>query len=182
VSGPCRLTTRSRGPAGTGVDFGDRLWRRPLNFVLLGPMLSKIATVRSAAIADLPAISFVDPLIRADPDRTRLIEASLRSGECLVAVDGDDVLGYVILNYSFFGEGFVPLLVVAAANRRNGIGTMLLREAERRCTKRKLFVSANRSNLPAQWLFEKCGFVSSGRVENLDLNDDELLFFKAPGA
>ena len=103
----------------------------------------------------------------------------MRNGECIVAVDDEDILGFAILNYAFFGQGFVPLLVVAVANRRSGIGARLLSEVERRCTKPKLYVSANRSNLPAQWLFEKCGFVQSGRVENLDLNDDELIFFKA---
>ena len=87
--------------------------------------------------------------------------------------------GFAILNYSFFGRGFVPLLVVAAGDRRTGVGTLLLHEVERRCGKDKLFVSANRSNLPAQWLFEKCGFVQSGRVENLDPNDEGVLYFKA---
>ena len=137
------------------------------------------ATLRTGTVADLPGVRFVDPLMRADPDRARLIESSLRNGECIVAVDDEEILGFAILNYTFFGQGFVPLLVVAAANRRSGIGARLLSEVERRCTKPKLYVSANRSNLPAQWLFEKCGFVESGRVENLDLNDDELIFFKA---
>lgn len=145
-------------------------------------MSTEIAKVRSATVSDLPSIRFVDPLMRADPDRPLLIESSLGDGGCIVASDGEEIVGFAILNYSFFGQGFVPLIVVAAGSRRSGVGTLLLGEAERRCTKRKLFVSANRSNMPAHWLFEKCGFAQSGRVQNLDLNDDELLFFKAtPG-
>lgn len=136
-------------------------------------------TLRTGAMADLPGLRFVDPLMRADPDRARLIESSLRNEECIVAADGDDLCGFAVLNYSFFNQGFVPLLVVAVGNRRSGIGTQLLAEVERRCTKTKLYVSANRSNMPAQWLFEKCGFVPSGHIANLDLDDGEMLFFKS---
>ena len=137
-----------------------------------------IVTFRSGSMADLPGVRFVDPLMRADPDRAASIRAALSSGESVVALDGDEVVGFALFNYSFFRCGFVPLLVVGIGSRRNGVGTALLNEIERRCRKPKLFVSANRSNLPAQWLFEKCGFVQSGRIENVDLDDDELIYFK----
>ena len=138
----------------------------------------QIHTVRTANGADLAGIRFVDPLMRADPDRAHLIQAAVSAGECVVAVDGEEVLGFGILNYTFFHQGFVPLLVVGIGSRRLGIGKGLLSELERRCTKEKVYISANRSNIPAQCLFEACGFVPSGRIENLDLGDDELLFFK----
>ena len=114
-----------------------------------------------------------------DPDRARLIQSALNAGECVVAVDDDEVLGFGILNYTFFQQGFVPLLVVGMGSRRAGIGKALLSELERRCVKPKLYISANRSNIPAQCLFDQCGFVPSGHIKNLDLADDELLFFKA---
>jgi GNAT superfamily N-acetyltransferase len=137
-----------------------------------------IITLRIGLVADLAGLRFVDPLMRADHERARLVESSLHNGECIVAADGDDLCGFAILNYSFFNQGFVPLLVVAVGNRRSGIGTQLLSEVERRCTRTRLYVSANRSNMPAQWLFEKCGFVPSGHIANLDVGDDEMLFFK----
>jgi ribosomal protein S18 acetylase RimI-like enzyme len=136
-------------------------------------------TTRTGTPEDFEAVRFVDPLLRADPERRELIRSSLAAGACVVAVEGDDVVGFAILNYSFFGQGFVPLLVVSVSSRRRGIGMLLLGEVERRSVKPKLYLSANRSNLPAQCLFEKCGFVQSGRIENLDLDDDELVFFKA---
>lgn len=135
--------------------------------------------IRLAVPADLPALRFVDPLMRADRDRAHLIRSSLERGECFVAVDDDDVQGFVILNYTLFGHAFVPLLVVAASERRRGLATALLEEAERQCVQSKLFISCNRSNLPAQYLFEHCGFAPSGQVENVDDDDDELIFFKA---
>ena len=136
------------------------------------------ASLRTGTLADLPGIRFADPLQRADPERAQLVEDALAQGRCVVAVDTDEVLGFAVLNYGFFGHGFVPLLVVAMANRRAGIATRLLQEIEQRCVKRKLFISTNRSNLAAQWLFDKCGFVPSGRIENLDLGDDEAVYFK----
>jgi ribosomal protein S18 acetylase RimI-like enzyme len=134
--------------------------------------------IRSARACDLAGIRFVDPLMRADPDRAHLIQSAVSAGECVVVVDGDEVLGFGILNYTFFQQGVIPLLVVGMGSRRIGIGKALLSELERRCVKSKLYISANRSNIPAQCLFEQCGFVPSGHIENLDLGDDELLFFK----
>ncbi len=135
-------------------------------------------SLRLGATSDLLGILFADPLCKSDPDRARLIQASLARDECVVAIEGDKILGYVILNYSFFGQAFVPLLVVAMANRRAGIGMQLIAEAETRCSREKLFASANESNIAAQRLFERCGFVPSGRIENLDETDDELVYCK----
>lgn len=75
-------------------------------------------------------------------------------------------------------QRFVSLLVVAAGDRRRGVGTSLLKQAEKVCTRPKLFISCNRSNVAAQALFEKCGFVPSGRLWNLDVDDDEIFFVK----
>lgn len=134
--------------------------------------------IRTATATDVAGIRFVDPLMRADPDRAHLIQSAVGAGGCVVAVDREEVLGFGILNYTFFQQGFVPLLVVGMGSRRIGVGKALLSELERRCVKPKLYISANRSNVPAQCLFEQCGFVASGYIENLDLGDDELLFFK----
>ena len=139
-----------------------------------------IHCVRLAVPADFPALRFVDPLMRADRDREHLVRTSVERGECFVVVDDDDVQGFAILNYSLFGHAFIPLLVVASGDRRRGLATALIEEAERQCVRSKLFISCNRSNAPAQYLFEKCGFAPSGHVENLDEDeDDELVFYKA---
>ena len=139
----------------------------------------QIHTVRTASATDLGGIRFADPLMRADPERAHLFQSAVSAGKCVVAVDGEEVLGFGILNYTFFHQGFVPLLVVGIGSRRLGIGKRLLSELKHRCTRAKLYISANRSNIAAQYLFEACGFMPSGHIENLDLSDDELLFFKA---
>ena len=89
------------------------------------------------------------------PRWAQLIHASVADEQCVVAADGEDVLGFAILNYTFFNQGFVPLLVVAIAKRRIGIGTQLLRGVERRCATAKLFVSSNRSKFASSMVVRK---------------------------
>ncbi len=149
-----------------------------IKFARLSPQrVAPPCVTRLATDADLPALRFVDALMRADRDRMHLIQSSIEKRLCWLAADNDEVLGFILLG-DFLGQGFVPLLVVAAADRRRGIGRRLLSEAERQCTRPKLFVSCNRSNLPAQELFESCGFEASGQVANFDEGDDELFYFK----
>jgi len=139
---------------------------------------ARALSLRSGSPDDLLGIVFADPLCKSIPERARQIQRALAQGECIVAIEGDRVVGYVILDNSFFGHAFIPLLVVAAQNRRAGIGTLLISEVERRCHREKLFISANESNVPAQRLFALREFVSSGRIENLDDTDDELVYCK----
>ena len=135
--------------------------------------------VRIAAPTDLAGLRFIAPLLRADPDRAESVKQAVEQGRCFAAFDGDDVAGYAVLNDHFLGQVFVELLIVGPAYHRQGIGTLLLRQAERSCGRQKLFTSCNRSNLPAQCLFEKCGFQRSGQIYNLDEGDPELVYFKA---
>jgi hypothetical protein len=100
-----------------------------------------VSTIRIGTIADLPGI--------------RLIHPSVAEEQCVVAADGEDVLDFAILNYTFFNQGFVPLVVVAIAKRRIGIGTQLLRGVERRCATAKIFVSSNRSKFASSMVVRK---------------------------
>jgi ribosomal protein S18 acetylase RimI-like enzyme len=140
---------------------------------------TSIYEVRLAAPADLAGLRFIDPLLRADPDRAESVQQAVEQGRCLVALDGYDVAGYALLNDHFLGQAFVELLIVGPAHQRQGVGTLLLRQSERSCGRQKLFTTCNRSNLPAQCLFEKCGFQRSGQIYNLDEGDPELVYFKA---
>jgi ribosomal protein S18 acetylase RimI-like enzyme len=140
---------------------------------------TSIYEVRLAAPADLAGLRFIDPLLRADPDRAESVKQAVEQGRCSAAFDGDEVAGYVVLNDHFLGQAFVERLIVGPAYQRQGIGTLLLRAAERASGRQKLFTSCNRSNLPAQCLFEKCGFQRSGQIYNLDEGDPELVYYKA---
>lgn len=120
----------------------------------------------------------VDELARSQPERAGGLLAALREGECLVAEASGEVRGFVVMNYTFFGFGFIPLVVVGEGSRRSGIGLRLLAAAEARCASTKLFTSTNASNAAAHRLLERAGFQRSGVIENLDDNDPEVVYFK----
>ncbi|NJN36615.1 MAG: GNAT family N-acetyltransferase [Nitrospiraceae bacterium] len=90
----------------------------------------------------------------------------------------DHVIGFFVLEYSFFGNGFVSLLVVREGSRRRGVGRALLKHAMSICTTAKLFTSTNESNTPMRSLLREERFEDSGVIHNLDEGDPELVFFR----
>ena len=134
--------------------------------------------VRSGDELDLAAVVALDPLALADPARRDFIQRSIAARCCHVACEGNAVLGYAVLECSFFGNGFISMLFVAEGARRRGVGTALMRRLEAECLTPKLFTSTNLSNLPMQSLLAKCGYALSGVIHNLDEDDPELVYYK----
>lgn len=133
---------------------------------------------RRAVKADLPQLYECDPYSRVHESRRHELIRMVQQESCLLALAGGRPLGFAMLEYSFFGNGFIPLICVATEHQNNGVGLALLAELERQCLTSKLFTSANVSNAKAQSLFSRAGFTRSGIVENLDEGDPELIYFK----
>jgi hypothetical protein len=64
----------------------------------------------------------------------------------VVLESSGQVLGYGVLEYSFFSNGFISMLCIAASARRQGLGSALLEALASRCRTAKLFTSTNASN------------------------------------
>jgi ribosomal protein S18 acetylase RimI-like enzyme len=143
----------------------------------VGPPEERIDT-RPAREDDVDALLALDEIVRVDPGRAAFIRGAVASGDCLVALHGGRVVGYGVLERSFFAHGFVSMLYVAASHRRHGAGTALLRALERRCPTEKVFTSTNASNAPMQALLVRAGFEPSGVVYNLDPGDPEMIFVR----
>jgi GNAT superfamily N-acetyltransferase len=90
-------------------------------------------------------------------------------------------LGYSVLGYTFFEQGFITVVMVAPTARRQGVGARLLKATEAACTSAKLFTSANVSNHPMQLLLQRVGWKPVGLLHGLDEGDPEL-FYLCPGA
>ena len=126
-----------------------------------------------------PFYSF-DQIARQSEERCEFIRNSVASGTCYVAVTDQEVIGYGVLNYTFFHQGCVDMLYVAGDQRRHGAGTALLEQMEQVCRTPKLFTSTNQSNLPMQSLLARCGYALSGVIHNLDDGDPENRLLQAP--
>jgi ribosomal protein S18 acetylase RimI-like enzyme len=134
-------------------------------------------TVRLASADDLAAICAFDHLGHGT-ERQGLIRHSIQQQQCHVAVIDGAVVGYVILEYTFFEFGFVTLLYTHPEFRRSGIGMRLLQHAEEICTTEKLFTSTNLTNHPMQNLLARRQFKLSGVIHDLDEGDPELFYVK----
>lgn len=132
--------------------------------------------IRKGKMEDSPAIKAIDSSIDSDSFRKQLIDRSLQQGTLRVAVDNGEVVGYSIVNYSFFQRPTLEMLIVAKARRGEGFGRTLLQEAQ--TGHNEFWTSTNESNIRMQSLLNSEGFERSGRIENLDPGDPELIYFK----
>jgi GNAT superfamily N-acetyltransferase len=141
-------------------------------------LATKMMIIRQATEADIPDIMAIDHIAFEEDDRKRHIEKWVLEGNVLIALDGADLIGYAVLEYTFFFQGFIAMLLVRPSNRRKGVGASLISHLERNCKTSKLFTSTNESNKPMQELMVKMGYQPSGTVYNLDEGDPELFYFK----
>lgn len=133
--------------------------------------------IERATEDDLAGVLAVDAAQMGTP-RYAEIEQAVRERHCYIARAGWDVVGFAIVDQSFFRQYFIALLIVHPDQRRRGIGGALIRHIEQIVPAEKLFTSTNQSNTPMQALCEKLGFVKSGWIDNLDEGDPEIIYFK----
>ena len=137
-------------------------------------------SIRQANEHDVQPICRFDHRAQTDDGtRRRFIAQAVAHGNCFVLTVVGRVVAYGVLEYSFFGCGFIALIYVAAQRRRKGYATMLVRHMESLCRTPKLFTSTNLSNLRMQALLAKLGYELSGVIHNLDEGDPELIYYKA---
>ncbi|WP_254241829.1 GNAT family N-acetyltransferase [Achromobacter pestifer] len=123
----------------------------------------------------------LDPIARQEPGRRTFIAQAVAAGQCWAATEAEDasaLIGYGVLDRSFFEHDFIPLIVVKHSARRRGVATAIMRTLELQCRGGKLFTSTNTSNIAMRQLLGQLGFIGSGQIDNLDDGDPELVFVK----
>ncbi len=138
-------------------------------------------SIRPAVESDIQTLCSLDLIAASQDKRVEFIRREVTSGNCFVAVADEVVIGYGVLNYTFFYHGSIDMLYVHSDFRRSGAGAALLRHMETLCKTPKLFTSTNLSNLPMRALLAKLGYVLSGMILNLDDEDPEIVYFKRLG-
>lgn len=133
--------------------------------------------VRLATETDAKSLIAIDTFALHEPKRAAQIHSWCAQSACYIAEEQSVAMGYGVLNYHFFGCGFIEMLMVGEHYRRRGIGLALIAALKSRCQHPKLFTSTNRSNLPMQRLLLNAGFIASGQVDNLDDGNPEEIFF-----
>lgn len=137
--------------------------------------------VRAAEPEDIAELIAADAHAQANPGRRARIAEWIESGHCFVAERAGRAVGYCVLNRHWFDSFFVELVAVAEAERRTGIGTAMMEHLISLVPPgEKLWTSTNQSNTPMRSLLPRLGFVESGRIENLDDGDPELIFVRLP--
>ena len=137
--------------------------------------------VKRGARFDLGAVAAIDRLVTGSDARAGWLAERFADGHCWVARVEGEIVGFAIFTPSFFRQWFIALLIVHPDHRRRGVGTALVRQCEAICAAPKLFTSTNESNAPMRALLAKLGYEPSGRVDNLDEGDPELVFLKRLG-
>lgn len=135
-------------------------------------------SIRRAVKADVSAIKVFDHIAQQNQQRCALVERSVDTGNCFVVEAHQQVVGYAVLEYTFYAQGFISLLYIHPKYREQGVGTMLVQHLESICQTPKLFTSTNLSNIAMQALLAKLGYILSGVIHHLDEGDPELLFVK----
>jgi len=134
--------------------------------------------IRKAKKEDINTIIAFDHVVQYESKRRAFIKKSVLDKNCYVAVEKGVPIGYAVLEYTFFGFGFVSMLYLSDKYRRKGIGKRLIEHLENKCKTDKIFTSTNKSNKPMQKLMKKMNYQRSGIIHNLDPGDPELFYYK----
>ncbi|MEM6429012.1 MAG: GNAT family N-acetyltransferase [Deinococcota bacterium] len=134
--------------------------------------------IRNATDSDLAAMYAVDPIAAENTSHKQHMHEWVNAGQAIVALTNDVVVGYAVLEYTFFSNGFMSMLMVDKASRRQGIAAALVKHLEEICKTDKLFTSTNESNKPMQGLMQSMSYEPSGTVYNLDEGDAELFYVR----
>ncbi len=135
-------------------------------------------SIRLATNADIEGIFQFDYIAQQDKKRRTFIERSVGGGYSFIIETQKYVIGYAVLEYSFYDQGFISMLYIHPEYRRQGAGEKLMQHVESDCKTQKIFTSTNLSNLPMQSLLAKLGYILSGVIHHLDEGDPELVYVK----
>ena len=136
--------------------------------------------IRPGVAGDADYMLALDALVPGKPRNRDWYDRALRSGEALVATLDGKFAGFAVHHRHFFERDFLSLLIVEPLCRRRGVASALLAAVEARCEDRDLFTSTNRSNAVMLSALRRWGFFPSGRIDNIDPGDPELVFLKRP--
>ena len=79
-----------------------------------------MVTVQTAPRNDLGPIADLDTMALGESSRRPFLSNAVRGGQCLVANSRQRVVGFAVLDRSFYGHGFISLHIVHPERRPTG--------------------------------------------------------------
>ncbi len=135
--------------------------------------------VVKANMTDLDDIVHVDSKVIGNTSRRSFIKDSIERGHCIIVQEANHIVGFLTYDTNFFDCSFISLIMVSPSKRRKGYASILLEYMVNHSPTTKVFSSTNCSNVTMQKVFETNGFIQSGKIENLDEGDPEIIFFRS---
>lgn len=126
--------------------------------------------LRGMAAGDIAAVTAIEKASYSVPWSETTFRGLLRrrDAELVVAVVGNEVIGYAIL-WCVLDQGELGNVAVTAGWRGRGVGELLVEEIVRRAVRRRVnevFLEVRPSNTVARRLYERLGFRLVGRRRN----------------
>lgn len=146
------------------------LGRKRITLLLLKPIKSSAASITEATAADAAALAalYAEALPPGWPANELAKACSDPSRAVLKATEGAHLHGFIILQFAA-DEAEILAIAVAKHRRRLGYAASLLRRGISACRDRIMsciYLEVAESNDPARKLYEKFGFLVTGRREN----------------
>jgi [ribosomal protein S18]-alanine N-acetyltransferase len=125
--------------------------------------------IRTATSDDLAAIATIQA---ASPEASQWDSAGYLDYDCLVAVENDQVAGFLVSRQTAPGEREILNVAVALSERRRSIARRLI-AAELERVRGQWFLEVRESNIAALNLYKACGFQEAGRRNSYYHNPTE---------
>jgi L-amino acid N-acyltransferase YncA len=138
-------------------------------------------TVRQATLNDILAIQDVDRALEQHVSDEDILRASIEGGRVVVAMDGDEVAGYVRYEWFWDRIPYCMLVRVKPSHQRHGLGRALYEAVEAGLREQGItfwLSSTEEENEGSLRFHRSLGFRPIGALSELDQDSREIFLRK----